>query len=568
MNNEDLGHNHQKSGKRAVFPWLVIVGTVVVLFVMNFFDFYLNENFNVNPGVKNILNLILPVLMILIVSLWFLLRRRFRPDVGTLLGIIAFASPFLFYLFLQPVVGGDAELLGFESRFWKAEKVLSDIKSADTTVDLVASDPNSFPQFLGPNRNATLNSIRLANWSQAKPQELWRHPIGEGWSAFAAVNGVAVTQEQRKDQECVVCYEIETGNTVWIHSQPRRHEDTMAMGKVGPRATPTIDNGKVYASGATGVLECLDGKTGELIWSADIPALVGIEQVVKTNSSGFEYTEEASKLAWGRSCSPLIVGDLVVMTAGGPLTDIADVETGMLSGPKSATLIAFNKETGEEVWRGGKRMVAYGSPSLAILAEREQIVLTAESWAVGHDPKTGEELWAVQQAGSSNTDANCSQVTPFGHNRFLLSKGYNKGAATFELSYAEDKFTVNPLDTDPRVLKTKFTNPVVLDNHFYSLSDGYLECTQIEGLKRKWKRRQRFGNGQLLLVSEKLLVHSDSGQLSLIEANPEEFVELGTVKTIQGICWNTLCLYGDKLLVRSDKEVACFQLPIESDSQQ
>ncbi len=384
-----------------------------------------------------------------------------------------------------------------------------------------------------------------------QPQILWKQPIGEGWSGFASVNGYAVTQEQRDFEECVSCYEIETGDLIWIHKAPRRHEDTMAMGKVGPRATPTIDDGLVYATSATGVLDCLNGSNGELVWSVDIPKLVGISQVSNTNSRGLEYTYEASNMFWGRSCSPLIYQDKVIITAGGPPEDPGN----------TTTLIAFEKKTGEEIWRGGKRMVAYGSPSVASVLGKPQIVLVAESQAVGHDPETGAELWNHERPGLSNANANCSQVTVVSDSQLLLSKGYNLGGELIEVSNSNGAFEVRSVHKDPRVLKTKLTNPVVFQGHAYSLSDGYLECTEIASFERKWKQRGSFGNGQILLVGDKLLVHSENGTLFLVAANPSGYQELGALKTIDGICWNTLCLYGNRLLVRSEKEAACIELP-------
>ena len=106
------------------------------------------------------------------------------------------------------------------------------------------------------------------------------------------------------------------------------------------------------------------------------------------------------------------------------------------------------------------------------------------------------------------------------------------------------------------------TNPVIFQEHAYSLSDGYLECVRIDGLKRKWKRRPRFGNGQLLLVKDKLIIQSEFGTLHLVQANPDKFEELHSFKSIEGICWNTLCLHHDLLLVRSELEAACYRLPL------
>ena len=209
-------------------------------------------------------------------------------------------------------------------------------------------------------------------------------------------------------------------------------------------------------------------------------------------------------------------------------------------------------------------MVAYGSPSVQTVLGREQILLVGEDHAVGHDAETGEELWAFSRPGGSGSAANCSQITWLASDTLLFSKGYSAGGETVRIAIDEQtqKWSATSISKDPRILKTKMTNPVAYQDHLYALSDGYMECVQIEGLKRKWKRRQRFGNGQLLLVGDKLLVQAESGTLHLLQANPDKFEELCSFESIDGLCWNTLCLHHDLLLVRSDLEAACYRLPL------
>jgi len=335
--------------------------------------------------------------------------------------------------------------------------------------------------------------------------------------------------------------DVKTGTLQWINSVDRRHEDLTGMGKPGPRATPTIHGGNVYAVSATGVLDCLNGSDGLTLWSADVPELVGIGQNYSTNSTGHTYSEETSTLAWGRATSPLIYKDLVIVPGGSlPPTD----ENFEANKTKAATLLAFNKSSGELVWRGGSRMIAYGSPNVLTLHGKDQ-----RSFAF---------------SGQSNTAANCSQVTFISDTQLLLSKGYAQGGELVEvlLDSETGKYSVVSLKKDRRILKTKMTSPVIYDGHLYSLSDGFLECVKIEGLKRQWKKRGRFGNGQLLLVADKLLVHSESGVLHLVKATPNAYRELSKIQTIAGVCWNTLCLYENLLLVRSELEAACIRLPI------
>ena len=225
-------------------------------------------------------------------------------------------------------------------------------------------------------------------------------------------------------------------------------------------------------------------------------------------------------------------------------------------------MIAFDCQTGEERWRGGERASSYGSPTLIELEGETHVCLVAEDHAVGHDPDTGEELWAHAWPGHSDGDASCSQITPLDGPQLLLSKGYAVGGQVIQVTREDGQWQTETIKSNSRVLKTKMTNPVLLAGHAYSLSDGFLECTEIPSLKRKWKKRGRYGNGQLLLVGDKLLVHGEKGTLHLVAASSDKFQELGKYKTIDGVCWNTIAISNDRLLVRSELEAAMIRLPL------
>ena len=537
--------------KRMILLTLLVIGLLALLFWQSF---WITDTLNWPPAIPWIAAVIAVPLTIMGWGIWF-----FFPAKQRLTGLLIFLAPIIFSVLYYPNFKGSADFSGFKPRFWARSADFVDVEAAETeaVVDIETVGEFDFPQFLGPNRDAKIDSVELSDSWDTPPKQLWKIDIGEGWSGFAAVNGYAITQEQRGSEECVTCYEIESGSLKWINSQTRRHEDTMAMGKAGPRATPTIHEGRVYATSATGVIDCLDGSDGTSIWSADVPKLVDIELIPKTSSMGLKYTIEDSTMAWGRSASPLIVGDLVIMPAGGP-TPVGTKLT-------ATTMIAFDKKTGEEKWRGGNKMVAYGSPRVASIAGSTQVLLTTENHAVGHDVETGAELWSHEWPGQSNGAANCSQVTVVDDGLLILSKGYSQGSELIKVAQdAEGDWTTESVHKDPRLLKTKLTNPVLLNDHTYSLSDGYLECVETKTFERQWKQRGRFGNGQVLLVGDKLLVHSESGTLYLVAADPSGYRELGKLKTIKGICWNTMCLYKDRLLVRSEIEAACYQLPIVS----
>jgi outer membrane protein assembly factor BamB len=143
----------------------------------------------------------------------------------------------------------------------------------------------------------------------------------------------------------------------------------------------------------------------------------------------------------------------------------------------------------------------------------------------------------------------------------LLSKGYGGGAEMLKLAVGSDgQWEVTSLWRNRKVLETKFTNLFVLEEHAFGLSNGILECVDLETGKKRWKLG-RFGHGQILGVGDLILVQTEPGDLALVEANPDKFVELGRVDALESMTWNNLCLFGNKLLVRNDREAMCFELP-------
>jgi outer membrane protein assembly factor BamB len=414
---------------------------------------------------------------------------------------------------------------------------------SSAVADLKATTPDDFPQFLGPERSGWISKPRLGrDWQSKPPRQLWKRNVGAGWSAFAVVNGFAVTLEQRGSDECVVCYDVQNGEQVWQHATRARHET--ALGGIGPRSTPTIHQGRVYVLGASGILQCLDGSNGQLIWSDDLRKRYGISA-----------SEDEQHVMFGRSASPLIVDQLVIVPGGG------------LQG-RAQNLVAFDRETGQLVWEtknklpsGDADQIAYSSPTLATLAGHRQILIVNESTASGHDATTGQRLWSHSWPGKSNGSASVSQAVAIGANCVLLSKGYGGGAELLELSASgSGELLVSSVWKVPRSLQTKFNNVVVHNGHAFGLSEGILECVDLENGRRRWKRG-RYGHGQILGVGDLLLVLAEEGELHLLELNPERFVHLGSVQALNGKTWNNLCLYGKRLLVRNATEAACFELP-------
>jgi outer membrane protein assembly factor BamB len=387
---------------------------------------------------------------------------------------------------------------------------------------------SDFPQFLGPERNAKVTAPPFAlDWSATPPRTVWRQPIGAGWSSFAVVGDFAVTQEQRDEQELVVCYRRSTGEVVWTHSNAARHDT--ALGGLGPRATPTIEDGAIYTLGATGILNGLDLTTGKPLWEPiDLIAEHG-----------------ATLPDWGKSGSPLVVDNLVIVSAGGP---------------NGHSLVAYDKESGELAWNAGDDRSSYASPVLATLAGVRQIVMLNADSVVGHDAKAGTVLWRYEWPGSA---PKVPDPVAIGDDRIFISAGYGVGCQILQLKNDAGKWSATPVWAKDNIqLKPKFTNVIVHDGFVYGLDDGTaLACLDLATGKRKWKQG-RYGHGQLLLVNDVLLVQAEDGQVALVEPNPDRFRELTRFSALADKTWNTPVVSGRCLLVRNANEAACYELPL------
>ena len=380
-----------------------------------------------------------------------------------------------------------------------------------------------YPCFRGLDGLAVVDDVQLADdWSRSPPRELWRREVGAGWGSFAVSGGFAFTQEQRGENETVVCYDLDHGRQVWEHIDGGCFRSGTAGD--GPRATPNVAGERVFSLGASGILNCLDRRTGRRRWSIDVLT-----------------DNRASNLFHGLSGSPLVVAGLVVVSAGGR---------------EGKSLAAYDCETGERVWRAGDDAAGYGSPQLCKLAGHEQIVILNRATLAGHAVGTGRVLWTY--AWENSTATNCSQAVPFGQ-RLFVSSGYGKGCCLLELTpNIEAEWSARQVWANHN-LKTKFTSAVTRDGFVFGLDEGVLCCIDLADGTRRW-RAGRYGHGQLLLAGDKLVVQVESGEVALVAAAPDEHHELARFTALNDKTWNHPALAGRLLLVRNDREAACYEL--------
>jgi outer membrane protein assembly factor BamB len=383
-----------------------------------------------------------------------------------------------------------------------------------------------WPGFRGRERDGSIPGVRLAtDWAASPPVELWRRPIGPGWSSFAVQGNLLYTQEQRGEEEMVAAYDVTTGASVWRHSDTARFWES--NGGAGPRGTPTLDNGRVYSLGATGILNVLDARTGKAIWSRNAASDTG-----------------SAVPGWGFTSSPIVVGDLVIVALAGRLA-------------------AYDRDTGTQRWMGPAHGGSYSSPHLMTIGGVAQVLLPTNAGLTSVSPPDGAVLWEYAWPGASilqpaRTDdgdlviSTGSMMGGVGTRRLAVSRG--AGGWT-----TEERWTSNGL-------KPYFNDFVVHKGYAFGFDGNILACIDLKDGARKWKGG-RYGNGQLVLLSDQdlLLVLSEEGEIALVSATSDRFTEVARFPgVLNGKTWNHPVLIGDRLLVRNNQEMAAFRLSLAS----
>ena len=395
---------------------------------------------------------------------------------------------------------------------------------AATTTDAAAAHAtrNYWTNFRGPNRDGRYDEMAvLTQWPAGGLKPLWKQPIGIGFASFVVADGRAYTIEQRRRQELVAAYDVNTGRELWTQGWNAEYSDSTGD---GPRATPTWDNGRIYALGATGELRCLDAKTGAVAWGRNILSENG-----------------ASNLQWAMAASPLIVDDKVIVLPGGPA---------------GKSIVAYNKSTGAPVWKSQSDPQAYVSPMLLTLAGRRQIVVVSSSRILGLVPEDGSLLWS--HSWDTDMGINVSQPIQVDKNRFFISAGYGKGAALIEVSGSGNSYTAKSLWENIN-MKNKFNSSVLHEGHVYGLDEGILTCLDVSSGARKWKGG-RYGYGQVILASGHLIITSDSGELALVKASPDQYTEVARFPALEGKTWNYPAIANGRLLVRNATQMAAYNI--------
>ena len=395
--------------------------------------------------------------------------------------------------------------------------------SARSEVVLTNSE---WPGFRGADRAARSQGPQIStNWTARPPRQIWKIPVGPAWSSFAVAGNLLFTQEQRGPMETVVCYAADTGREVWNRPIETRFDDP--LGGPGPRATPTLAQGGLFVTGATGTFLRLNASTGDIVWQKDLKAVAG-----------------RSVPMWGFSASPLVVDTVVIVFAGGP-------------GDKG--VLAFDVESGALRWSVAAGSDSYSSPQSNTIAGENLVLMLSNEGLLFLDPATGKARLNYEWKF-----ANYRALQPHvvSNDTILLPTGMSTGTRAIRMTKTNGKLAAEELWTS-RNLKPDFTDLVSYQGYAYGNDGGIFTCVDLKTGDRQWKGG-RYGKGQVLLLENSglLLIAAEQGQVALLRANPNEHAEVASFKALEGKTWNHPVLVGDRLYLRNSQEAACFQLPL------
>ncbi len=430
----------------------------------------------------------------------------------------------IFFCFTR-VAGVDGNMAPLIAWRWAGPPELGVTTSAGKTAAVALNpEPEDWPAFRGARRDNRNMVARFGvDWAANPPRELWRRPVGLGWSSFTVIGDYLFTQEQRGQDEAVVCYEVATCAEVWSNRIPERFDDVMGS---GPRATPAYDKGKLYTQGATGILQCIDAATGATVWRRDLKedAAMGVPQ-------------------WGFSSSPLVVGGLVYAYAGAG---------------DGKSLLAYKIDSGELAWAAGKGTNGYSSPHFAEVAIAPQILQISNYGIEAFDPATGTVLWEDVWDIKNNPRVAQPYVVDF--YTLIAGTGQGKGARLLKVVKEGETFVPKILWTSEK-FRPYFNDYVFHDGYLYGFDGNRFACVDAANGFMRWTGDRLGGQIISLNALDMLLLLTEEGEVQLVAAYPSSIEVKGRLKALDSKTWNHPVVSRNKLFVRNDREMVCYELP-------
>ncbi len=379
-----------------------------------------------------------------------------------------------------------------------------------------------WPQHRGPQRDGRSSWHGLQfPWDDSGPRELWRVPIGRGFSGVSVADGRLFTLDSRKNGCYGVALDSDSGSELWRVRLDDRLEEFWGD---GPRSTPTVDGDRVYLLTGLGRLVALRAADGARLWQVDLPTAFG-----------------SALPMWGFSGSPIVFGELIVFDTGG--TD-------------RRSIVALDKYTGELRWSTFDDAISYSSPIVIPFAGRDVLVFLTGMHIVGLDAD-GRRLFA--QVWGLETPVRPATPVFVAPDALFVSASYGAGGSLLRLRDAGKTIDVETVWSG-RAMRNHFHATVAHQGHLYGFDRHALKCIEAETGKACWSRLDGMGRGSLIYADGHLLVLTEHGRLVAVEAQPVEFHEKGSLRVFQDRSWTAPALADGRIYLRNESEIVCLDL--------
>ncbi len=417
------------------------------------------------------------------------------------------------------------------------------------TGSLLADD---WPQWRGANRDGVWNERGVVSrFESDELKPVWTTPVGPGYSGPTVVdNRVFLTDRQatneRKQQERVLCFDAKSGQKLWEYAYECKYSISFTA---GPRASVTVDDNRAFALGAMGHLHCLD-VGGALLWKHNL-------------DEKYQLSQSQRMPIWGIASAPLVVGRLVIIQVGGK---------------DNACIVAFDKKSGEEVWRALRDRASYSAPILLTRKGRQVVVCLTGDSVAGLDPLSGEVLWRSPFAPKKMP---ISVATPVISGDNLLVTSFYDGSLMLKLNADGSQVQrlwrrVGRSERDTDALHCMISTPWIEGKHFYGVdSYGELRCLETASGDRIWTdktatRPARWSNIHIVRNGDQYWLFNESGELIIAELTSSGFHEISRAKIIAptldqlrqrgGVCWAHPAYANRHIFIRNDNQLICTSL--------
>jgi outer membrane protein assembly factor BamB len=357
---------------------------------------------------------------------------------------------------------------------------------------------------------------------------LWKQPIGRGFSSLAIVHGRLYTMAEETaeaaHEEVVICLDSESGQPIWRFAYANHYDERFGS---GPRSTPAVDGEFVYTVGPTGIFHCLRADSGHLVWRHDL-----------------QEEFHGRKMQYGVAFSPLVEGDLVYVTPGGP---------------DGNSIAAFDKRTGVLAWKALDDLMGYSSPIAVTLNGIRQILFLTNQELVSFSPQDGKQLWHFPWVADNGF--NIATPLAFG-NYVFISSGYGKGCVLLEITKDPDGQEYPHLVYEHNRMRNHFASSVRYGDHICGFDQTDLVCMEIRTGKIAWREKgmRSFGKGCLLIADGHLFILGELGQLTLAEATPKGYSPKASMRVSENKTWTVPVLSEGRLYIRDESHLVCFNL--------